>query len=264
MELSELENEILKRLKNTILKNWYPIRGIEPYKTNIIAKKEKEFLQETKEEKEEWNAFPFNKYEHMLVFLIAKGYLKYKEYKEIRNNYLKSNPYLYLFEKSSSQFGKFAENFIIEKCPKLKKASKELDNNYSKQYDLFLEGITIEVKASKVANNDSNKTPLFMRALPYNTNKNFEMNFQQLKPQCAEIFIFLAVFLDEIILWVLNSKEVLSHKDYSIGQHRGNKGEGQLHITQKNIHTLDKYQLKNDNLEQMISEAKERLELKHL
>ncbi|WP_260232864.1 hypothetical protein [Helicobacter pylori] len=244
MELSELENEILKRLKNTILKNWYPIRGIEPYKTNIIAKKEKEFLQETKEEKEEWNAFPFNKYEHMLVFLIAKGYLNYKEYKEIRNNYLKSNPYLYLFEKSSSQFGKFAENFIIEKCPKLKKASKELDNNYSKQYDLFLEGITIEVKASKVANNDSNKTPLFMRALPYNTNKNFEMNFQQLKPQCAEIFIFLAVFLDEIILWVLNSKEVLSHKDYSIGQHRGNKGEGQLHITQKNIHTLDKYQLK--------------------
>lgn len=105
---------------------------------------------------------------------------------------------------------------------------------------------------------------LIMRTLPYNTNKNFKMNFQQLKPQCAEIFIFLAVFLDEIILWVLNSKEVLSHKDYSIGQHRGNKGEGQLHITQKNIHTLDKYRLKNDNLEQMISEAKERLELKHL
>ncbi|MGN8424908.1 hypothetical protein ACR9KZ_07230 [Helicobacter pylori] len=127
-----------------------------------------------------------------------------------------------------------------------------------------MEGITIEVKASKVANNDSSKTPLFMRTLPYNTNKNFEMNFQQLKPQCAEIFIFLAVFLDEIILWVLNSKEVLSHEDYSRGQHRGNKGEGQLHITQKNIHTLDKYRLKNDNLEQMINEAKERLEPKHL
>ncbi|WP_181327684.1 hypothetical protein [Helicobacter pylori] len=59
MELSELENEILKRLKNAILKNWYPIKGIEPYKTNIIAKKEKELLQETKEEKEEWSAFPF-------------------------------------------------------------------------------------------------------------------------------------------------------------------------------------------------------------
>ncbi|GAA7297100.1 hypothetical protein HpM040_04600 [Helicobacter pylori] len=117
-----------------------------------------------------------------------------------------------------------------------------------------MEGITIEVKASKVANNDSSKTPLFMRVLPYNTNKNFEMNFQQLKPQCAEIFIFLAVFLDEIILWVLNSKEVLSHEDYSRGQHRGNKGEGQLHI----------YRLKNDNLEQMINEAKERLEPKHL
>ncbi|MCQ2769612.1 hypothetical protein JT169_04605 [Helicobacter pylori] len=264
MELSELENEILKRLKNAILKNWYPIKGIEPYKTNIIAKKEKELLQETKEEKEEWSAFPFNKYEHMLVFLIAKGYLTYKEYREIRNNYLKSNPYLYLFEKSSPQFGKFAENFIKEKCPKIKKPSKKLDNNYSNQYDLFLEGITIEVKTSRVANNDSSKTPLFMRALPYNTNKNFEMNFQQLKPQCAEIFIFLAVFLDEIILWVLNSKEVLSHKDYCASQHYGSKVEGQLHITQKNIHTLDKYRLKNDNLEQMINESKERLDLKHL
>ncbi len=250
MELSELENEILKRFKNAILKHWHPIIGVEPYKTEIIDKKEKELLQEIEEE---WSAFPFNKYEHMLVFLIAKGYLTYKEYREIRNNYLKSNPYLYLFEMPPSQFGIFAENFIEEKCPNSKQAS-------NKQYDLLLKDITIEVKASRVANNDNSKTPLFMRALPYNTNENFEMNFQQLKPECAKVFIFLAVFRDEIILWVLNAEEVSSHKDYSVGQHRGNKGnEGQLHITQKNIRTLDEYQLKNDNLEQMIHKAKERL-----
>ncbi len=58
MELSELENEILKRFENAILKHWHPIIGREPYKTKIIGKKQKELLQETEEG---WSAFPFNK-----------------------------------------------------------------------------------------------------------------------------------------------------------------------------------------------------------
>ncbi|MFT2638866.1 hypothetical protein [Helicobacter pylori] len=45
MELSELENEILKRFENAILKHWHPIIGREPYKTKIIGKKQKELLQ---------------------------------------------------------------------------------------------------------------------------------------------------------------------------------------------------------------------------
>ncbi|MGQ9642990.1 MAG: hypothetical protein ACUVT3_03940 [Ignavibacterium sp.] len=85
------------------------------------------------------------------------------------------------------------------------------------------------------------------------------MNFQQLKPQYCDVFIWVIVYRDDIVLWVMSSKEVLNNPNYSIGQHRGNKGnEGQLHIRRDNIHQFEKYELKGDNLEQAIRDAAKR------
>ena len=82
------------------------------------------------------------------------------------------------------------------------------------------------------------------------------MNFQQLKPQCCDVFIWVAVFRDEIVLWVINSNEVLNNKFYSTGQHRGNKGnEGQFHVKHDNIDCLNRFELKDDNIEKAIREA---------
>jgi len=117
---------------------------------------------------------------------------------------------------------------------------------------LWLDGIRIEVKASRVVDSNSDE-PLYMKALSRNSNKNFLMNFQQLKPQCCDVFIWVAVFRDQIVLWVMSSKEVLSNPLYSKGQHRGNKGnEGQLHIKQDNIALLNDFELRSDNLEEAI------------
>ncbi len=85
------------------------------------------------------------------------------------------------------------------------------------------------------------------------------MNFQQLKPQCCDVFVWVAVFRDEIVVWVMSSNEVLNNPLYSKGQHRGNKGnEGQLHIKQDNISQLDGFELKDDNLEEAIKRAFDR------
>lgn len=85
------------------------------------------------------------------------------------------------------------------------------------------------------------------------------MNFQQLKPQYCDVFIWVTVFRDEIVLWIISSYDVRNHSLYSAGQHRGNKGnEGQLHIKRDNIHLLDTYELKDDNIEQMIRDAARR------
>jgi hypothetical protein len=85
------------------------------------------------------------------------------------------------------------------------------------------------------------------------------MNFQQLKPQCCDVFIWVAVYRDQIVLWVMSSKEVLENPSYSKGQHRGNKGnEGQLHIRQDNVAQFEKYELQGDNLEQAIRDAAKR------
>lgn len=201
--------------------------------------------------------FPFNEYEHLICNLIERGGLTFNKYIEIRSEYISSNPNLWIFEISAPRgFGEnFAQTYIMGKCPKLKVPNRSLDPNYSNDYDLWLDGIRIEVKASRAVDSDSDE-PLYMKALSRNTKKNFLMNFQQLKPQFCDVFIWLAVFRDEIVLWVLSSKEVLNHPDFSKGQHRGNKGnEGQLHIRQDNIANFDKFQLKDDNLEKAIRNA---------
>ncbi len=85
------------------------------------------------------------------------------------------------------------------------------------------------------------------------------MNFQQLKPQCCDVFIWVAVFRDEIVLWVMNSDEVANNPLFSKGQHRGNKGnEGQLHIKDDNVHVLEKYEFTGEDLGQFIKNAASR------
>jgi hypothetical protein len=201
--------------------------------------------------------FPFNEYEHLICNLIERGGLTYEQYIDIRTEYISANPNLWVFEISAPRgFGeKFAQTYVQGKCSKLKSPSKKLDPNYAGDYDLWLDGIKIEVKASRAVDSDSEE-PLYMKALSRNTDKNFLMNFQQLKPQCCDVFIWVAVYRDQIVLWVMSSKEVLENPSYSKGQHRGNKGnEGQLHIRQDNIGQLSAYELQDDNLEKAITVA---------
>lgn len=209
---------------------------------------------------EDRSIFPFNEYEHLICNLMNKGGLTYEQYIEIRTEYINENPNLWIFEISAPRgFGEgFAQTYVQGKCSKLKKPSKILHTEYAGEYDLWLDGITIEVKASRAVDSDSNE-PLYMKALSKNTNKNLLMNFQQLKPQCCDVFIWVAVFRDEIVLWIMNSNEVLNNPLYSKGQHRGNSGnEGQLHVKHDNIHLLEKYELKDDNIEQAIRDAASR------
>jgi hypothetical protein len=201
--------------------------------------------------------FPFNEYEHLICNLINRGGLTHDQYLEIRSEYISENPNLWIFEISAPRgFGeKFAQTYVQGKCSKLKFPSKKSDPDYSGQYDLCLDDITIEVKASRAVDSDSEE-PLYMKALSRNTTKRFLMNFQQLKPQCCDVFIWVAVFRDQIVLWIMNSNEVLNNPLFSKGQHRGNIGnEGQLHIKHDNVHLLDKYELKHDDIESAIRNA---------
>jgi hypothetical protein len=248
MELTELKNEIIDSYKGS--KN----------ELNKIIK-----LVE-----EDHSIFPFNEYEHLICTLIAKRGITYRQYIDIRTEYINANPNLWLFEISSPRgFGeKFAQTYIEGKCSKLKRPSKKLDKNYKGNYDLWLDddngGIRIEVKASRAVDSESDD-PLYMKALSRNTTKKFDMNFQQLKPQDCDVFVWLAVFRDQIVIWVMSSKDVLENPYYSKGQHRGNKGnEGQLHINQDNIKEFSQYELRDDNLEKAIRDATKRSKKRNL
>ncbi|NBT42351.1 MAG: hypothetical protein EBT20_18125 [Alphaproteobacteria bacterium] len=204
---------------------------------------------------EEDNAiYPFNEFEHLICSLIEKGGLSYQQYIDIRTEYISENPNLWIFEISAPRgFGeKFAQTYVQGKCHKLQKPSKKIDPSFSGEYDLWLDGIRIEVKASRAVDSNSDE-PLYIKALSRDTEKPFLMNFQQLKPQCCDVFIWVAVFRDQIVLWVMGSQDVLDHELYSKGQHRGNKGnEGQLHIKHDNVHLFRPFELATNDLETVI------------
>jgi hypothetical protein len=209
----------------------------------------------------DYAVFPFNDYEYMITNMLNRGCLTFERYLDIRSEYISNNPNLWIFEISAPRkFGEnFAQTYIMGKSSNIKKASKKLDPDYSGQYDLWFDGIRIEVKASRVVSSDSDE-PLYMKALSRNTKQPFLMNFQQLKPQYCDVFIWLAVFRDEILIWVINSQTILNHPLYSVGQHRGNRGnEGQMHITHENINQLDEFILGNRNIEEVLSEEANRI-----
>ncbi|MFH0981170.1 MAG: hypothetical protein V2A79_06505 [Planctomycetota bacterium] len=206
------------------------------------------------------SVYPFNEYEYIISTLLAMNLLPLDGYYELRDSYISRNLYLYIFEiNSPTGFGKtWAQGHLKELVPDLVKPSKRLDPEYSGQYDLLLDGkIRIEVKASRAVDADRD-APLYVKALASDSKKQFWMNFQQLKPACCDVFVWTAVWRDRIRYWVLSSHEVETNKHYSPGQHRGNIGEGQLHVRQDNISEFDSFEAKSNELGRAIRAAYER------
>lgn len=191
-----------------------------------------------------YSVYPFNKFEYIISHLIATDTITLQEYLNIRNSYLERNKYLHVFEITAPRtFGEtWAQRHLNEIVPELKIPSTKYDENYSGEYDFWYEGIKIEVKASRAVKKKSGHS-LIIKALSSDSKEKFDMNFQQMKPSCCDVFIWIAVWRDKIRYWVLSSDEVANNEYYSRGQHRGNEGEGQLWLKESNIKEFDKYEV---------------------
>ncbi len=191
-----------------------------------------------------YSVYPFNKFEYIISHLIGTGVISLQQYYEIRNSYLKRNKFLYVFEITAPRtFGEtWAQRHLNEVVPELDRPSADYDPNYSGQYDFWYDGIRIEVKASRAVKRSSGDT-LIHKALSCDSKHGFDMNFQQIKPACCDVFVWIAVWRDVIRYWVLSSEEVKKNEYYSDGQHRGNVGEGQLWITEANIDKFKEYEV---------------------
>ena len=208
--------------------------------------------------------YPFNKYEYIISNLLSSGVLSLEDYQTLRKEYNARNPHLHVFDINAPRtFGEaWAQGHVHHLIPSLEKPTKQLDPEYSGQYDFFLDGIRIEVKASRGVDSTPISTAMELRltdkALSSDSKKPFWMNFQQLKPTCCDVFIWLAVWRDVIWYWVFASKEVESNQYYSPSQHRGSDGEGQLHLKQDNIAQFNNYRVNPENLENAVRLAKNR------
>lgn len=210
--------------------------------------------------KELQSVYPFNEYEFIISNLLWRDALTLYEYFEIRNEYLARNEYLHIFEHYSSPTGfgiTWAQSYLHSIVPELTKPSKKIDPTFDNEYDFLYDynwsKIRIELKASRGVDADSSE-PLYVKALSSDTKKSFDMNFQQLKPRCCDVFVWIAVWRDAIQYWVLSSQDV--EAIYS-SQHRGNTGEWQYHINTATIKECAKFQVSAENLRRAIIKAYE-------
>ena len=153
--------------------------------------------------------YPFNEYEFLISSLMGYGKITLDDYYELRDDYIARNLYMYVFEISAPRgFGEaWAQGHLKEIAPELVKPTKKLDQNYSGQYDFFLDGeIRIEVKASRAVDFAS-RDALYVKALSADSKRRFDMNFQQVKPACCDVFVWVGVWRDVIRYWVLSSWE---------------------------------------------------------
>ncbi len=194
------------------------------------------------------SVYPFNEYEFIISTLMARSVLSLDEYLVLRSAYSQRNRYRPLFALSPTPFGiTWAEAHVRELVPEIKKPA-------SGEYDLLLNAIRVEVNASRAVDRKSRKH-LVEKALVSNSPRQFVMNFQQTKPKGFDVIVWIGVWLDRIRYWTLSSDEVATHRRFSAKQHRGNKGEGQLHVTDKNIHDFAAYEAQADKLADAIRTA---------
>lgn len=193
--------------------------------------------------------FPFSVETGLLAYFLSIGEITYDKYSQLNAEYCKRNKYLDLFDMAPRTYGQtWGEQHIRSLFPEFIKATKE---NVSAEYpafdgefDLWLNGIRIEVKACR-ANSTKTGGSLASRAYLHSEAKaaGFKYHYQQLKPSCCDVFIWIGTCRDELIYWVLTSEEL--QKTGKLGsQHRNeNTGvagvevfEGQVFMTEEELY----------------------------
>jgi len=96
------------------------------------------------------SVFPFNEYEYILMFLRDRSVISFDEYEKLRNAYVSANRYLKLFGLAPRVFGQiWGEQHLMDLDSRFKKADKALDSEHEGQYDLWIDGVRVEVKAAR-------------------------------------------------------------------------------------------------------------------
>lgn len=195
---------------------------------------------------------PFGTESNMLAYLLSIGKISFEDYLAMSNEYKervqKNNPYLYLFDMAPRTFGQtWGEQHIMRLFPQFIKAAKQnllqVYPSFDGEFDLWLDGIRIEVKACR-ANNRNKNGSLSSRAYSHEEalKENYQYHFQQLKPSCCDVFIWIGVCKDVLLYWVLTSAQ-LCQTGKLVSQHRREHTdaandevfEGQVFMTEEEL-----------------------------
>ena len=196
------------------------------------------------------SVFPFNEYEYALMFLMDHKVIDFRHYEELRGGYVSTNKHLGLYELAPRTFGEtWAHAHIKDLDSRFVKPAKSLDPDYDGQYDLWLDGVKVEIKAAR-ATNTKKRDSLVSKALRYDSDEPFWMNFQQIKLGVCDVFVLIGVWVDQLVYWVLSDDQVRDNR-YLSHQHRGGI-EYQIGITDKNIRDFDAHRIDPSEIGQRV------------
>ena len=143
-----------------------------------------------------------------------------------------SNTVLYTFRKLFPQFIKATKENLADVYP-----------DFDGEFDLWLDGIRIEVKACR-ANSTKSSGSLASRAYLHTEahDTGFKYHYQQLKPSCCDVFIWIGTCRDTLLYWVLSSDELLKtgklgsqHRNEHTGTADNPVFEGQVFMTEDEL-----------------------------
>jgi hypothetical protein len=162
-----------------------------------------------------------------------------------------------IFRLHTRQFGSVAEK-LLESI--LKDLGAVVKNSKDLSYDREIDGLKDEIKASVVRVKsvlDLENNNIIESLLNHDTNRfvsftngettEWDCNIQQVKPKLFNNLWYVLFFYDCVTIFKIQSNQIIEDKkiSYSNKQHRGNEGEGQFHITNKNLrYHLSKYLVK--------------------
>lgn len=202
--------------------------------------------------KNEQSVPPFSTESRLLAYLLSIGSISYDDYSEIRSEFLlryqQKNKYLFLFEMAPRTFGQtWGEQHIKKMFPQFVKATKrnlkKLYPSFDGEFDLWIDGIRVEVKACRANSNDT-KESLSSRAYTHEEAKqaSFKYHYQQIKPSCCDVFLWIGVCKDELLYWVLTNDELQStgklgpqHRNENTGVAGAKVFEGQVFMTEDEL-----------------------------
>lgn len=202
--------------------------------------------------KAEKTVAPFSTESRLLAYLQSLNAISYADYEDLYQAYVQenreANKYLSLFNMTPRTFGQtWAEKHVLSLFPEFIPATKEnlatIFPDFDGEFDLWLEGIRIEVKACR-ANNTKTDSSLTERAYYHRDAKRerFKYHYQQLKPSCCDVFIWIGVCRDELIYWVLTSEELKQtgklgsqHRNENTGLSGIEVFEGQVFMTEEEL-----------------------------
>lgn len=188
--------------------------------------------------------FPFSDAGRLLAYLLSIKAITYEQYLQLQQDYQNRNQYLELFDMSPRTFGEtWGERHILSLFPEFIKETKERNPDFDGEYDLILGQTRVEVKAcrasdAKGSGNLSSRAYLRKEARAHG----FKYHFQQLKPSCCDIFIWIGVCRDQLIYWVLTSRELIDtgklspqHRNEHTGTKHDSVFEGQVFMTEEEL-----------------------------